>query len=64
MKVKIIQLGDVQSNLVELVSETMNKRFKNKFYFGGKADIPDKYFNKFKNQYDSQAVLDFLSKHL
>ncbi len=60
MKIKILQVGEIQPNILDIIVDNLNKRFKNKFYFGGKIDIPEDSYDKFKNQYNSGVVIKTL----
>ncbi len=60
MKIKIIQTGEIQPNLLDIIAETLNKRFKNKYYVGDKVAIPKDYYNKFKEQHDAGSILSLL----
>ena len=56
MKIKILQVGNIQPNILDIIADNLNKRFKNKFYFGGKIGIPEDSYDKFKNQYNFEIV--------
>jgi len=60
MKIKILQVGEIQPNILDILVNNLNRRFKNKFYFGGKIKIPENSLDKFKGQYDSQQILNRL----
>lgn len=64
MKIKILQLGEIQSNILDIIANNLNKRFKNKFYFGGGIDIPENSYDKFKDQYDSETILKTLKNEI
>ena len=60
MKIKIIQIGDVQPNIIDILVKYLNKRFKSKFFVGEKINTPLNAYNKFKEQYDAEAILKAL----
>lgn len=63
MKVKILQVGEIQPNILDLIVKDLNKRFKSKFFVGGKIKIPEDAYDKFKNQYDAEVILNVLKGH-
>ncbi len=60
MKIKLVQLDDKNSDLIKIIANNLNKKFKNKFFFGGIKKIPEKSYDKFKDQYNSKIIMDFL----
>lgn len=64
MKIKILEVGEIQSNILDIIANNLNKRFKNKFYFGGKIDIPENSYDKFKDQCDSETILKTLKNEM
>jgi len=62
-KIKIVEVGEIQPNIAEILTKNLNRRFKNKFYFGGRVKIPSNSHNKFKNQYNTETLLEYLEGH-
>lgn len=60
MKIKIVQIGDIEPNVADLITKDLNKRFRSKFYLGGKMKLPEDSFDKFKRQYNAETVVKFL----
>ena len=60
MKIKIVQVGEIQPNIMDIIVNSLNRRFKNKFYFGGKIRLPEDSYDKFKNQYNAETVMNSL----
>ena len=61
MKIKIIQVGEMQSDILKILIEDLNKRFKNKFVFYKKIPLPVESYNKYRNQYDSEIIFKHIA---
>ncbi|UCG95331.1 MAG: archaemetzincin family Zn-dependent metalloprotease [archaeon] len=61
MKIKMVQVGEIQPNILDLIVKDLNRRFKSKFFFGGKIKMPEESYNKFKKQYDARIVMNMLA---
>ncbi len=57
MRIKLVQVGDVQPNILKVIERELNRRFKSKFFLGEKIEIPKNAYNKFKDQYDAEIVI-------
>jgi len=64
MKIRVFQIGDVQPNIIKIIVDTLNKRFKSKFVMDKKIDIPEEAYDKYRNQYNSEIILKSLKKHI
>jgi archaemetzincin len=57
MKIKIVQVGEIQPNILDLIVKNLNRRFNSKFFLGGKMKLPEEAYNKFKKQYDADIIM-------
>ncbi len=60
MKIKVVQIGDIQPNIIDIIIKDLNKKFKSKFFKGEKIEVPEKFYNKFKRQYDGGSIIKIL----
>lgn len=61
MQVPVIGLSFSSEGFLKKLTELINKNFDNlRFYRKGNREIPEKAFNKFREQYLAERVLDFL----
>jgi archaemetzincin len=62
IKIKIIPLGEVSETILEKVREELKFRFRMVGQINPIEKLPESSFNKFRNQYRSDLVLQFLEK--
>ncbi len=59
-KIKLIKIGEVPKKIMDILEEELNKRFKSKFTVGKKIDLPKEAFDKYKEQYNAEVILEKL----
>ncbi|HDI02624.1 MAG TPA: hypothetical protein ENF95_00640, partial [Candidatus Aenigmarchaeota archaeon] len=60
LRIKLVQVGTIQPNILDVIVRELNRRFKSKFFIGEKVEIPAKAYDKFKEQYDAEMVVKAL----
>ena len=62
MNIRIIPIGDIQPNILDIITRELNRRFKSKFILDSKINIPDSSYDKFRDQYNAEMLLNELEK--
>lgn len=60
MKIKIVQVGNIQPNIMDIIARDLNRRFKSKFYAEGRIKLPEESLDKFKKQYNAEVIVKSL----
>ncbi len=62
IKINIAPLGNIDQLLLDEIKKELRKRFKWSVDIIRPLEIPQNIFNKFRNQYESSLILEFLAK--
>ena len=62
MIIRVIQIGELQPNLLNIIVEELNKKFKSKFISGERLEMPQDAYDKFRRQYLSDRIIEKLKK--
>jgi archaemetzincin len=60
--IKIVPIGEVEQDFLQEFREGLSKVVGCKFIIGEKVDLPKNAFNRFRQQYRSEQILDMLRK--
>lgn len=60
MRIKVIPVGAVEDKFIQVVTKKLNSELNHRFIKGKTIKIPEKAYDKYKEQYRSEVILDAL----